>query len=264
VSRWWGEGLRVGLAPDRVELAYRRGWGREPEPIQVDCQRQAGQPLWQAAIAALDGALTELGGESGLSGGAAVVLSNHLVRYQVMAWQSEINGARELEQLARLQFERVFGDATSSWTLRCSEGGWGQTSLACAVDTALLGALSDCMSKHGLRLASLQPLLMAAYNGFRRSLPRNAALAIVEPGRLCLGLLADGCWVEVVSRRAQADAAEAVEQELATLAPETVPERVDVLLVGAGASWPEAATRPTRLLAPGVAGIGSLALGGVA
>ncbi|CAD5369844.1 hypothetical protein RA210_U110099 [Rubrivivax sp. A210] len=245
MSRWWGERLRIGLAPDRVELALRKGLGRAPELQAIECARDPGQPPWQAALAALEDTLTGLA----LRGGVAVVLSNHLVRYQVLAWQAEINGARELEQLARLQFERVFGEAAAGWTVRCSVGGWGQASLACAVDTALVEALTALLARRGLRLTSLQPLLMAAYNGHRRALPRNAALAIVEPGRLCLGLLRNAHWVEVISRRLQGDAAAAAEQELAALAPEAEPARFDVLRIGA-AQWPEGGSRPSQLLGP--------------
>jgi hypothetical protein len=259
----WAERLRIGLAPGRVELVRLGplGLGRSRAPLGVDCAAVPGQPPWAGALAALDAALP---GAARAGDNAAVVLSNHFVRYLVIGWQAEIGSAHELEDLARLRFEATFGDAARDWTVRCSPSGWGQASIACAVDRALITGLQECLQRHGLRLASLQPLLMAAYNDVQRQLPPSAALTVVEPGRLCLALRRDGDWTEVSSRRAGADAALAVEQELATLSPNEAPEQLDVLLVGAGTHWAGDGERRARLLGASAPGGCSLALCGAA
>lgn len=263
MSRLWAERLRIGLAPARVELVRLGpgGHGRRRQPLAVEVAPAPGQPVWAGALAALEQALP---GIARAGDAAAVVLSNHLVRYLVIGWQPEIGTAGELEDLARLRFENTFGEAARDWTVRCSEGGWGKASVACAVDTALVAGLRACLERHELRLASLQPLLMAAYNDLRRALPPSAALTILEPGRLCLALRRAGAWTEVSSRRAPADAVLAVEQELATLGPNEAPEQLDVLLVGAGATWPAGGTRKARLLGASAQGGCALALCGTA
>jgi hypothetical protein len=54
----------------------------------------------------------------------------------------------------------------------------------------------------GIALKSIQPHLMAAYNGFRGSLrQRSAWFALLEPGNLCLALLHRGRWVRVRNLR---------------------------------------------------------------
>ena len=263
MSRLWAERLRIGLAPGRVELVRLGplGHGRPRPPLGIDTAPVPGQPPWAGALAALD---TALPGVARAGDTVAVVLSNHLVRYLVIGWQPEVGNARELEDLARLRFENTFGEPARDWTVRCSTSSWGQAGIACAVDHALIAGLRECLQRHGLRLASVQPLLMAAYNDVRRQLPPNAALTIVEPGRLCLALRRDGAWTEVSSRRAAADAALAVEQELATLSPNEAPAQLDVLLVGAGASWPAGTARASRLLGASARGSCSLALCGAA
>jgi hypothetical protein len=248
VSRWSLERLRIGLAPQRVDVA-RLAWGprrRVLGELHAQCVAKPGDAPWQAAIGALDALLAPLN----LHGASAtVVLSNHWVRYLVLPWQPELTSPAEVEQLARLRFTQTFGPAAQGWTVRTHDGGYGAAQLACAVDSALVDALRACLAARGLRLASLQPLLMAAVNEVRRELDGgHTALAILEPGRLCLGLMQQGRWLDVATRRADADAAEVIEQELATRAAQDVPPRLDVLMVGAAADALRRAARPLRML----------------
>ena len=263
MSRWSAERLRIGLAPERVELARLRiGMSRKAaRQSSVSCAPKPGEAPWQAALAALDGALAELGSRGG---SAAVVLSNHWVRYAVLPWQPSVTGAAEVEQLARLHFERNFGAAAAGWTIRTCDRGYGAAHVACAVDTALIAGLQARLAAHGLRLGTLQPLLMAAYNDARREFSGNTALAIVEAGRVCLGLLQQDRWLAIASRRAGADLSEAIEQELATLDTDMVPPRLDVLLVGADTPWSAPASRAARLLGGPQARGRSLAMCGAA
>ncbi len=243
MSRSWAERWRIGLAPDGAEL-LRVSWrGRTTQSLRVPCEPQPGQAAWTTALAALDQAL----GDAGARGGAAgVVLSNHFVRYLVLPWQPELNSARELGGLAQLRFKAVYGDAAAAWTVRCSEGGWGQPSVACAVDTELLAALRAALEARGLRLASMQPLLMAVFNDLRRKFAGDAAFAIVEPGRLCLALMQQGAFDAIVSRRTPADAAQAIEQELATLPPRADGAALELQRIGDAPAWPAGAARAVR------------------
>jgi hypothetical protein len=256
VSRWWAEQLRIGLSPERVELARaavwpRRTWRQHSVPSAA--------PTWQVALQTLDAALPAWGAR----GRATVVLSNHWVRYQVLPWRPELTRTSELQQLARLRFEHSFGAAVADWQIHVGDGGWGRATVACAVDAALIDQLRLCLARHGLRLASLQPLLMAAYNRVRHRLAPDAALAVVEPGRVCLALTHQAHWRDIASRRFGADPAQAVEQEMATMDATATPPCIDVLLVGQAAAWPAAADRPARLLTPRQgAGATSLAMCG--
>ena len=263
MSRWSAERLRIGLAPEQVDLARLRfGLSRSAaRQSSVSCTPKPGEAPWQAALAALDGALAELGSRGG---SAAVVLSNHWVRYAVLPWQPSVTSAGEVEQLARLHFERNFGAAAASWTIRTCDRGYGAAHLACAVDTALIAALQACLATHGMRLGTLQPLLMAAYNDARREFSGNTAFAIVEAGRVCLGLLQQDRWLAIASRRAGADLGEAIEQELATLDTDAVPPRLDVLLIGADTPWSAPAARAARVLGGPQARGRSLAMCGAA
>ena len=263
MSRWSAERLRIGLAPERIDLARLRfGLSRNAaRQSSASCTPKPGEAPWQAALAALDGALAEFGSRGG---SAAVVLSNHWVRYAVLPWQPSVTSAAEVEQLARLHFERCFGAAAAGWTIRTCDRGYGAAHVACAVDSALITALQACLAAHGLRLATLQPLLMAAYNDARREFSGSTAFAVVEAGRVCLGLLQQDRWLAIASRRAGADLSEAIEQELATLDADAVPPRLDVLLVGADTPWSAPAARAVRVLGGPQARGRSLAMCGAA
>ena len=249
MSRWSAERLRIGLAPERVDVA-RLGARLSRQPARelgVDCAPAHGQPPWQAALDALEPPLAELGarGEA-----VAVVLSNHFVRYLVLPWQAELGSAAEVHAWARLRFEQTYGAAAAEWTIRSCDGGYGKARVACAVDRGLVEQLSERLAGTGLRLASLQPLLMAAYNDAQREFQGPTAFAIVEAGRVCLSLLDLGQWREVASRRVGAHAAETIAQELATLDAQIESPRLDVLLVGDLAAWPAPGAPVARLLGP--------------
>lgn len=263
MSRWSLERVRIGLAPERVDLACT-GWlstRSVRRQSSVSCTPKPGEAPWQAALAALDGALSERGC---VGGSATVVLSNHWVRYAVLPWQPDVTSTAEVDQLARLRFERCFGAAASGWTIRTCDRGYGAAHVACAVDAGLISALRACLATHRVRLTELQPLLMAAYNDARREITGSAAFAIVEPGRVCLGLLQQRRWLAIASRRTGADLGEAIEQELATLDADAVPTRLDVLLVGADTRWAAPATRAARVLGGPQARGRSLAMCGTA
>jgi hypothetical protein len=244
VSRSWGECWRIGLAPGSAEV-LRVGWfglGRPGVPCKVasDTRPHADgdvakpPPPWAGALEALGQALETAGARDG---GAGVVLSSHFVRHLVIPWQPELNSARELEALARLRMRTVYGETANSWTIRCSEGGWGEPSVACAVDGELIVALRATLAPRRLRLASVQPALMAAFNARRRSFEPDAAFVVAEPGRCTLALLRGRRFEAVVSRRSGADPVATVEQELATLGAEGLAGGLQVLRVADAEPW---------------------------
>jgi hypothetical protein len=243
VSRWSAERLRIGLGPDRVDCVRLGPWPRRRVLRRSGAPFTARppEPAWQPALDVLD---ESLGAVASRGDAVELRLSNRWVRYGVLPWHAGVTGSAELEQLARLRFEQHHGNAVAGWTIRCCDDGFGRPLLACAIDTALLEALQERLAAHGLRLASLQPLLMAAFNDWRRRLGQSAALALVEADRLCLAAFEHGRWVEVISRRCGADIAATVEQEIATLPLQQAPQQLGVALIGDGAHWPEPAGEP--------------------
>ena len=266
MSRSWVERWRIGLAPEAVELLRWPWIGTRPAAEwrqDGETPSSAARP-WQGAVQALQALLEQAGATTSTAG---IVLSNHFVRYLALPWQPEVTQPQELREVAQARLQQVYGSVASGWTVRCSEAGWGRGSVVCAVDSELLQALDQTLRARRLHALSVQPLLMAAFNGMRRSLAADSVLAVLEPGRLCVAVCQGGALTGIASRRLgdepQLDVAELVEQELALMGIDEPPEAVDLLRVGPCATWPSAARRGARAVGGERAQGRSLALCGV-
>lgn len=195
MSPSWRDRLRIVLAPHQVSLVrIRRGWSP-----RVDVQRtlactaaQSTTTPWQAALAILAAALPEF---SARPGDVEVILSNHFVRYALIPHSDQINSAAEEQALARHHYTRLYGASADSWVLRLSDAGADPGArLASAVDAGLLQGLNELLRSGKLTLSSIQPNLMAAFNGLRAQLATSTWFTLIEPGRLCLARLENSQW----------------------------------------------------------------------
>lgn len=207
MSRWSHRELRIMVSPDQVTLLpVRRRMGLRglhrtiDEPHIVSCDYVSGVTPWRAALHALETAL--LCFANGKTD-ATVILSNHFLRYTMVPWRAELNDAAEDLSFARHCFAKVYGkEAAQQWELRLSQEMPETPRLASAVDTELLDAMRSVFGGAGITLKSVQPHLMAAFNGVRGHLrQRSAWFALLEPGNLCLALLHKDCWMRVRNLR---------------------------------------------------------------
>jgi hypothetical protein len=195
VSLLWPERLTVALEPLPPE---------EPQP-------------WQGALEDFARRIAALRKRVDVT----VVLSNHFVRYAVLPEQDGAATPEEELALARFHLTKIHGERVKGWEVRISER------LACAIDAQLLEGLKSCFSRKGkARLVSVQPRLMAAYNGARSRIPREGAwLLLVESGRTCLARVAAKGWASVHNGR-EVDAEELLERERSRASGEPLPSLV--------------------------------------
>jgi hypothetical protein len=201
VSRSSSDTLRVFVAPDRVAAVRTRRslLGRARVAPGGTLRVEATEANNAAPVAAF-GAL--LDAEEGAPRRASLVLSNALVRYLVVPWSARITAADERLALARHAFGSVFGAGAATWTFVVSPAGNDAQTLAAAVDTGLLDGLRDAAAMRGVQLDSVQPLLMAVFNRWRREVGREALhLLVLEPGRWCWASIATGVWRRVQAGR---------------------------------------------------------------
>lgn len=243
MSPLWRDQLCISLSPDRVDLV-RLGKGlrrRVTAKLSEPCE--AGQG-WQPAIAAMNRLLAKQGNAD-----VGVVLSSRFAHPVIVPWSDAVSGKEELGALAQHRCSQVYGTLAADWEVRVSPNRFGVPMLACGVERALLGALRQVCAGPGLRLVSVQPLLMAAFNRWSGSVSDNGGwFGIAEGGRLTLALACDGGWHAVQSRQFDGALAEVLpgmlEQEklLADLAdvPRTAwifaPEQPN-LAVSGGGKW---------------------------
>ena len=199
------ERLVVGLTPAGVQFTrYSRGLRpRVTDRATTPCPETEAEP-WRAALATL---ARELPRHAGARPACEVVLSNHFVRYQVLPWRPELGGREEREALAQAQYRSVYGAAAQQWAVRLADTPFGGTTLACAVDRALVEELGGLLKSAGVRPTVVEPYLAAAFNRWRRKLKAPPFwLALLEPGRLWVGLMGAAGWSNVSARRIGADA----------------------------------------------------------
>lgn len=197
MSPLWRDELRIVLCPDRVILArLGRGWRprvltKEVLPFQPGANGFEWQPSLDALADRLKGAKDE-------SANAVVILSNHFVRYTLVRWDEQLTDPREQEALARICFQKTYGDLANDWTIRMSDEGYGLPCIACAIDRMLPEAIVRTLAPTRLRLTSIRPYFVAAFNQWRRRLgDTRSFLLVAEPGRVCAGLLGDEKWFSV-------------------------------------------------------------------
>jgi len=204
VSLLFPERHLIGLAPAEVSLGKRK----------LACDPEFGAQPWQGAIHALK--------NLDLAGKVTVVLSNHFVRYALVPWSGALSSPQEEDAYVRHHFVKIHGERAKSWVFRAT----GASSRLCsAIDQDLLEELRACFAKHRkAKLVSVQPALMAAFNRWRGSIPASGAwLVLVEPGRACVGLHAQGHWQSVQNAKGEWRAALERERHRA---PGAVPELV--------------------------------------
>lgn len=152
-----------------------------------------GGTAWQGAVDALPGVLETWANIRGL---VTIVLSNAFVRYAVVPHAGELVRSDERMALARAHFAKVYGERAREWEVRIPSCARGAPGIAIAVDVALVEALKHSFTgKSTLRLVSVQPYLMSAFNCWRHLLPATGAwIVLTEPARTCVALVKGHRW----------------------------------------------------------------------
>ncbi|MBC8995355.1 hypothetical protein IAI51_02290 [Pseudomonas sp. N40(2020)] len=174
-------------------------------------QRRGSETLWLGSVGYIDegfqsyavalDTLDRLLGEHARAGAElSVVISGHFSRFCLVPWSTQISSPDELRGFAQLCFEDLFGVPTQTWTLVLSAEPAGYDRIASALPQDLLDRLRALVSGRGVRLRSVQPYLMTAFNRFDKSLDAGDFLFVVaEPQRSVLLLAREGRWAGVRS-----------------------------------------------------------------
>lgn len=206
MSRSWTETVEIALTPQRVALLRRQRFGGKIlQSKTLGCgAADETAPPWQPALTALQRALADPIWQRAR---ASVVLSNHFVRYALVAGAPGVSSAAEEAALVMHRFTTIFGAVAQTWAIRASSAG-GDQLVAAAVDQALLDGLADAAQAADLKLVSTQPLLMAAFNRLRDRMRREPFWYVVlEPGKTCLAGFDGGDWRLLEAHRGANDPA---------------------------------------------------------
>lgn len=153
---------------------------------------------WSSALDALDGLLGE---QRRVRADLWVVLSSQYCRFCRVPWCEDIGSPAELLEYAGACLERIFGSSEMAWQLSVSAEPHGLPRLAAALPQALLERLRGLTDAHGLRLVSVQPYVMTAFNHYRGQLQGDDFIFLVAEPERSTGLVArEGQWLRVFSQ----------------------------------------------------------------
>jgi hypothetical protein len=210
--------LRIALCEERICFSG----GKE-----VSLEKTGEPANWRPALEALGRIIPAHKGDT-----ASVILADQFVRYALLPWSDTLKTHEQWLALARHRFCAIHGPLANEWEIKFAETAPAGPRLACAVDRELVEELGAQFFSHGVRLGSVQPYLVAAFNRVRHMTGGSCWMVIEEPGRLTLALFLRGVWVAIRSRRADAQwrrvLPEIIERESAFLGLEEACTRVIV------------------------------------
>jgi hypothetical protein len=184
VSPLWRDEVGAYLTPRRICLVrIKRGMRPTLQREENHVGAEAAAGSWDSALKVYERELQTGGWSDAVS---RVVLTDQWVRYAIVPWSDALSSPAERLGHARELMAGVFGEPMSGWTVTLSLAPPGVSCLASAIPTALLAALKELTSRHGQKLATVQPQLIASFNTWRHALPADAAAWFVtlEEGSL--------------------------------------------------------------------------------
>ncbi|HEU4440811.1 MAG TPA: hypothetical protein VFR83_02185 [Burkholderiales bacterium] len=182
--------VRIGLGARRILVSGTR-------EVQLQAvELQAGDD-WRGALGALPEILKPHRGSE-----ASVVLADQFARYALLQHNDAVRSNEQWLALARHRFGALHGAVAADWDVKVTQTAPLGARLACAVDRELIEQLAGVFVAGSVKLISVQPFLVAAFNRIRKTVGNGSCWIVVEePGRLTLALLQRGAWVAIRSRR---------------------------------------------------------------
>jgi len=204
VSPLWRDEIGAHLSPRRLCMVRMK---RGVKPTLGAEHEQEFDPRqltdWTGALEALDGLLAQ---PEWRGAPLRVVVADSWVRYTIVPWVAELSSTEERVAHARQLLAGMYGDAVSDWEVRLSETPPESPRVACTMPVALLEGLRTICARQQVKLVSLQPQLVAAYDGWRHRLPSAGAWFVtVDEGTLAAARIGRTGWDRVYSVRIGAD-----------------------------------------------------------
>lgn len=146
--------------------------------------------LWVDALDKLESVLSAIENKPDFT---SVVLANHFLRYAVVEGDKALKSEVEQVAFVKHRFGQLYGETANKWEIRIDQEYPGAPFIASAVDRDLIVELRELFKRVNLKLYSIQPGLMKAYNLSQSAfVDKNAWFVMYEHGNLCLTWLNDG------------------------------------------------------------------------
>ena len=203
MSPLWRDEVAILVAPRRIALA-RRARGLRPH---VGNATEIAVPGHFADFGPTLTRLADVLAESTWQDALArVIVADPWARYGIVPWPNlRLDNEGRLSH-ARYILAESYGEAVSDWSVSLADTPPGRAYVACAMPSALRTGLEEILGGARLKLASLQPQLIVAFNAWREQLPADDAWFVsLDEGSLAAVHLSQGAWDRVHMARLSQD-----------------------------------------------------------
>lgn len=192
------EALHCALGSHRLACVRVRGRLRKAIDFKHSeaIQPRTDAPAWAAAVQRLEVVLKR---NCSARSRVHVTLDDAFIRYLNLPWLPALDKRAEEIGLARIRFQKLFGQRAQQWQVQVSGWRYGTPRLAVAVDAELIAAIRGAARNAGGILGSIRPLFVSAMNRWRALFPaqEQASVTVVEGEQVVLGIV-DGHGVSVL------------------------------------------------------------------
>ena len=204
MSPLWRDEIAIYLAPRKIALA-RRDKGMKPQVVAATEVAVPGGHFGdiRPAFARLAEVLAE---PTWQDAAARVVVADPWARYGIVPWpETRLDAAARLTH-ARYVLADTFGEGVADWSVTLADTPPGHAYVACAMPATFRASLEETLLPARLRLASLQPQLVVAFNAWRHRLPPDDVWFVsLDDGSLSAVHLRNGAWDRVHMARLSSD-----------------------------------------------------------
>jgi len=197
VSPRWNRSVRLRVGADAVKASAHAGWPRAT--TLVEAWRAVASPARVATDPSahapeIDAALAELGSRMPLDGARLEVhLASALLHFDVVEGDFGAQTDRQLQGVAAACVSEMLGDEAAGRAVRWHLQDDDRHLLIVALAQAWIETLQSAATATGLRLASVQPALVARWNESGKAMkPGMGVFAACDPRDLAIAAVADG------------------------------------------------------------------------
>ncbi len=204
MSLLWRNRIQVFMAPDRIELVgFTRGFRSTQCYAQSSpCTQTSTTHQWKISLQTLEKKLAQVTEDFRRSAELYVTLSNHFVRYGIIAPQPALANPDELMSYAGFQMREIYGERIENWVLSLSSWDPYRGALCAAIARDLQSALEVLTQQYAIRQIRITPYFAEVLDYWSKWLVgKQIWFVLVEPGRFCLVSLIDGVWRSVRNQK---------------------------------------------------------------
>jgi hypothetical protein len=168
-----------------------------------------------------------------------VVLDIALMRLQVVRFPAGVRRPDERSAFLKAAFRNVFGRDAGNWHIIAEPAYVSEAVPAVAIDETLMQAITAFAARHKLKLRSLRPSFVDCFNSLRHKLAAHTgAFALIEGGRVCVGLWRHRAWLALSTQAFTAGDGESLAALCSQMLARVQPAMPDGSLYIAGADAP--------------------------